>query len=139
LHSTEKEDGFRYLFDRDLARFSAIQRSWLQSGDTVVRYEDLITNGKTAFEHLFCDRLDLPVSPRQVGLAVEACSFEKLHGRKLGQVDEKAHARQGLPGDWKNHFTPALRKDFAQRTGDLLTTAGYEKDDAWLAPDSRAS
>ena len=133
LQSLDKEDGFVHLFDRDLDRFLAIQRSWLDSGDIVLRYEDLIGNDTPSFERLFCDQLELPITPRRVRNAVEACRFEKLFGRKLGEADEKAHARQGLPGDWKNHFTPRLSEEFAKRTGDLLIVAGYETSAAWTA------
>ena len=52
--------------------------------------------------------------------------------RKLGEVDDASHGRQGLPGDWANHFTPALRRRFHEKFGPLLISAGYEKDDQWV-------
>ena len=131
LQACGKEDGLRYLFDRDLARLVEIQRSWLGSGEIVLRYEDLITNDLAGFERLFLEQLALPIPRRHIRAAVEQCRFEKLFGRKLGEVDEKAHARQGLPGDWRNHFTPEISREFLARTGDLLVASGYEKDASW--------
>jgi len=57
-----------------------------------------------------------------------ACAF----GRKLGEEDITSHGRKGTPGDWKNHFTPALRRQFGEKFGDLLIATGYEKDLAWM-------
>ena len=133
LQASTKEEGFIYLFDRDLARLVDIQRSWLGSNEIVLKYEDLILNDVAQFDRLFRDRLGLKIPARHVRSAVAACRFENVFGRKLGQLDEKAHGRQGLPGDWKNHFTPEVRRIFAERTGDLLIAAGYESDDAWVA------
>jgi lipopolysaccharide transport system ATP-binding protein len=132
LQAATKEEGFIYLFDRDLARLVDIQRSWLDSNEIVLKYEDLILNDAAEFDALFRQKLALPVPARHVRSAVAACRFENVFGRKLGQLDEKAHGRQGLPGDWKNHFTPQVRRIFRERTGDLLIAAGYEKDDAWV-------
>jgi lipopolysaccharide transport system ATP-binding protein len=132
LQASTKEEGFVFLFDRDLARFVDIQRSWLESNEIVVKYEDLILDDVAQFDALFRDRLGLKIPARHIRSAVAACRFENVFGRKLGQLDEKAHGRQGLPGDWKNHFTPELRRIFHERTGDLLIAAGYEKDNAWV-------
>jgi hypothetical protein len=131
LATASQEEGFRYLFDRDLDRLVDIQRSWLQAGELVVRYEDMIGAESTVFTKLFIEDLQLPVTPREVEKAVEASSFEKVFRRKLGEVDQKSHGRQGLPGDWKNHFSKGVREEFHKRVGDLLVEAGYEKDDSW--------
>jgi lipopolysaccharide transport system ATP-binding protein len=132
LQSATKEEGFLYLFDRDLARLVDIQRSWLDSQEIILKYEDLILNDAAEFDALFRQKLALPVPARHVRSAVAACRFENVFGRKLGELDEKAHGRQGLPGDWKNHFTANVSRIFRERTGDLLVAAGYEKDDGWI-------
>jgi hypothetical protein len=132
LSTADKDDGFIFLFERDLDRLVEIQRSWLAAGEIVLRYEDLIVNDVVGFTELFLHQLQLPFSEREVRRAVKASRFEAVFKRKLGEVDEKSHGRQGLPGDWKNHFSPRLRQEFQQRTGDLLVAAGYEKDAAWI-------
>ena len=70
--------------------------------------------------------------PRAVERAVEGSRFETVFKRKLGELDEKSHGRQGLPGDWRNHFSPRVRRAFHERAGELLITAGYEKDATWI-------
>jgi lipopolysaccharide transport system ATP-binding protein len=132
LQSASKEDGFLYLIERDLDRLVEIQRSWLAAGELIVRYEDLIRDDVAGFRALFLEKLELPVRARDLDRAVAASRFETVYKRKLGQLDEKSHGRQGLPGDWKNHFPPGARREFHRRAGDLLIAAGYEKDDAWI-------
>ena len=39
--------------------------------------------------------------------------------------------RSGKVGGWKEHFTPAIKDQFKQVTGDLLVRLGYEKDQDW--------
>ena len=132
LQSAEKDDGFLFLFERDLARLVEIQRSWLAAGDIVLRYEELIGNDTAAFRDLFIEKLRLPVTSRAVQRAVEGSRFETVFKRKLGELDEKSHGRQGLPGDWRKHFSPRVRRAFHERAGALLITAGYEKDATWI-------
>lgn len=132
LQGADKEQGFLFLFERDLDRLIEIQRSWLATGDLVVRYEDLIRDDLAGFRTLFLEKLQLPVRARDLARAVAASRFETVYKRKLGQLDERSHARQGLPGDWKNHFPPAVRREFQRRAGDVLIAAGYEADDGWI-------
>jgi lipopolysaccharide transport system ATP-binding protein len=132
LQNVSKDEGFLFLFERDLDRLVQIQRSWLTAGALVLRYEDLIGNDVAAFTDLFLTKLDLPVSVRAVRRAAEASRFEAVFKRKLGEVDEKSHGRQGLPGDWRNHFSRRVRQAFHERTGNLLEVAGYEKDSKWI-------
>jgi len=132
LQSAAKDEGFRYLFDRDLARLMQIQRSWLGAGEIVVRYEDLVRDPQGAFVDLFINKLQLPVREQEVAQAVEKTRFETVFQRKLGELNEQSHGRQGLPGDWANHFSPALRQEFQERVGDLLVLAGYEPNESWV-------
>lgn len=133
LQTASKDDGFLFLFERDLDRLVEIQSSWLSAGELVLRYEDLITGDVEGFTELFVGKLQLPVTPKQVRRAVDASRFETVYKRKLGEVDENSHGRQGLPGDWRNHFSPAVRQAFAARAGDLLIRAGYEQDASWVS------
>ena len=132
LQTAEKDDGLRFLFDRDLERLIELQRSWLDAGEIVLRYEDLIGNDVAGFSDLFIGKLGLPIAPREIERAVAVSRFENVYKRKLGELDEKSHGRQGLPGDWKNHFSPNIRREFHERAGSVLVAAGYEKDDAWV-------
>ena len=131
LQSLDLENGLLYLIERDLDRLVAIQRSWLTAGEVLARYEDLLLDDVAAFESLLLNRLELPVPRRHVQTAVEVCRFDKLSGRQLGENDPAAHERQGLPGDWRNHFSKAVAEAFMAKADDLLVSAGYEADSKW--------
>ncbi|MEU8080689.1 sulfotransferase domain-containing protein [Catellatospora citrea] len=63
-------------------------------------------------------------------LAVDHYTFTRLSDsdRRPGEVDEMNHYRNGVPGDWRNHFTERHRKAFRARYGDLAERLGYAAD-----------
>ncbi|GIF97110.1 sulfotransferase domain-containing protein [Catellatospora citrea] len=63
-------------------------------------------------------------------LAVNHYTFTRLSDsdRRPGEVDEMNHYRNGVPGDWRNHFTERHRKAFRARYGDLAERLGYPAD-----------
>ena len=132
LQSLSVEEGLAHLLEHQLARVAAIQSSWLGTGELVLRYEDLLED-QTLLSDLLLNKLQLPTTPAALARALEKNKFESVFKRKLGEVDEASHGRQGLPGDWKNHFTPALRRRFHEKHGAALIAAGYEKDESWTA------
>jgi hypothetical protein len=126
------EDGLSLVMDdAGMAKTAAIQRSWLGSSETVLRYEDLITNDVPLFTKLFTETLALPVTAADVEKAVVSQRFETVYGRKLGEEDTKSHGRKGTPGDWQNHFTRKLAEKFHGKFGELLIQPGYERDAYW--------
>ncbi|WP_022834891.1 sulfotransferase domain-containing protein [Salisaeta longa] len=63
---------------------------------------------------------------------LEAKSFKKLSGgRARGEEKRSSHYRKGVPGDWANHFTPAVTDAFKARYGDLLVRLGYASNQSW--------
>lgn len=63
---------------------------------------------------------------------LEEKSFENLSGgREKGKEDVTSHYRKGVPGDWANHFTPALKREFKRRFNEVLLKTGYEQDNEW--------
>ncbi|WP_196279134.1 sulfotransferase domain-containing protein [Catellatospora vulcania] len=65
-----------------------------------------------------------------VPLALDHYTFTRLSysDRRPGDVDEMNHYRNGVPGDWRNHFTERHRKAFRARYGDLAERLGYPAD-----------
>jgi len=55
----------------------------------------------------------------------------KAGGRKPGREDQGSHYRKGVAGDWRNHFTPEIEREFKARHGDLVVKMGYETDTNW--------
>ena len=81
---------------------------------------------------LLTQRCPLGVPAEQVRQAVVACRFENLtQGRSRGQEDVASHERKGVAGDWRNHFTDLITREFKSRFGSILIATGYEKDFRW--------
>jgi lipopolysaccharide transport system ATP-binding protein len=114
LQAMDIDGGLLYLIERDLDSLVSFQRSWLTSGEVLVRYEDLSRDSIAEFERLLIERLELPVPRRDVRAAVESCKVE------------------GLPtGEWRKHFTVSVAEAVTAKCGNLLVSAGYEPDSNW--------
>ena len=117
LHERDEEAGLLHLLDARIADIGAIQASWLNQGEIVLRYEDLRENGFELLRDAFIGKLALPVSERALTRAIGCAPIERT--RKTGAVD------------WRRHFTPKIRERFSEQFGRLLIDAGYENDFAW--------
>lgn len=111
------EEGLLQMLDSRIARIAAIQSSWLKQGEIVLRYEQLLEKGPELLRDAFIRRLALPVSEGALKRAILNAPAER--GRRTGAID------------WRKHFTPKVRARFAERFGQVLIDAGYEKDLAW--------
>jgi hypothetical protein len=96
-----------------------------------VRYEELIADEDTGFARIFshyglvgCE-YDLAIS------VARRCSFRAVSGRALGQEDRRSHMRQGIPGDWHQHFSAEHKVRFKQLFPGALAKLGYEMDENW--------
>lgn len=132
LQSCGQSEGFEYLMDNALINQAAIQRSWMGTGEVLLRYEDLLADDLRILSDLFLRQWNFPISEKRLKKAVEASRFETVYKRKLGEEDLSSHGRKGTPGDWRNHFTPENRRKFAEKFGDILVATGYERDHAWV-------
>jgi hypothetical protein len=64
---------------------------------------------------------------------VDCYRFSRLaKGRLPGSEDLSSHFRKGVTGDWVNHFTPRVAKEFHTRWQRLLKGLGYEPDAGWV-------
>ncbi|MDX2224000.1 MAG: sulfotransferase domain-containing protein [Rhodospirillaceae bacterium] len=80
------------------------------------------------------------VADAVIELAVTSGTFAHQSGGSVaeGQHDEApraasptGHLRKGIVGDWRTHFSPAVRRAFHDQVGDLLLAAGFESDPDW--------
>jgi lipopolysaccharide transport system ATP-binding protein len=110
---------------------AAIQRSWVNGPDEVLKYEDLLVRDVEILERVLLGHCRLPSTPEHLRAVVLANRFEAKAGRKPGQEDIRSHQRKGVAGDWRNYFTDKVAKVLKDRYGDLLVAAGYEPDDRW--------
>jgi Sulfotransferase domain len=132
LDERNEEEGMLLLLDEELPRSADIQRSWLEAGEELVRYEDLLEDDLGILEELLLRRCELRVSQERFREIVLANRFERITGgRRLGEEDRSAHERQGAPGDWRNHLTARVKRSFKERYGELLIATGYARDLDW--------
>ncbi len=126
------QDGLAWLMDHaDFHRAAAIQLSWLQCTEPIIRYEDLLQRDEAVLEDLFLHRLRLPVEADRLRSVVRACRFETLTGRYQGEENVHSHNRKGISGDWQNYFGERITTVFKQRYGEHLLATGYEQDLDW--------
>ena len=132
LREVGLEDGLLYVLDEVLPVCGGVQQSWLEAGEELIRYEDLLARDLDILVPLLTEKCPLGLPREQLSEAVVACRFESLTGgRSRGQEDVGSHERKGVAGDWRNHFTDRVKNAFKARYGDLLVATGYEKDHGW--------
>ncbi len=132
LNELDFEDGLRFMMDEILPHWALIQISWLEAGEKLIRYEDLLEHDLEILEPILLDYCQLPVSRGRFEEVVLSNRFDQVAGgRQRGQEDVSAHARKGISGDWRNYFSERIKKAFKARYGGLLVESGYEHDLNW--------
>ncbi|MGB9604345.1 MAG: Wzt carbohydrate-binding domain-containing protein [Bryobacteraceae bacterium] len=132
LWDLEQEDGFIYLMDHFLPDCARIQLSWLEAGEPLIRYEDLLERDVELLSQVLIEHCGLDLVPQRLEQVILANRFEaQTGGRRRGAEDVTAHQRKGVAGDWRNHFTERIKRAFKARYGGLLVATGYENDLNW--------
>jgi hypothetical protein len=72
------------------------------------------------------------IDPWRIETTVEKFSMKRQTGRKPGEEDITQHARKGVVGDWRTHFSRPCAELFNDLAGDALVTLGYEQDRNWV-------
>ena len=133
LQAMDLEEGLLHMIDIWLPDNVRIQESWLDEGESLVRYEDLVEANARDLERLLLETCELGVPRWRLRRAIRSARFERQSGgRSRGEEDIGAHQRKGVAGDWRNYFTPAIKSAFKRsRAGEVLIAAGYERDASW--------
>lgn len=132
LREMDLEPGLMHTLNDWVPANAEIQRSWLESGEPIIRFEDVLGDERGVLEEVLLEQCELGISRRRLRKAIERESFERLSGgRAPGEEDIAAHYRKGVAGDWRNYFNEPLKEAFKERYGDLLVQAGYERDNSW--------
>lgn len=99
---------------------------WLsQPAVHAVRFEDLILDREASLDALLdhlAERGYVHQPPRSRAIEVLSANIAP---RASGTF------RKGEPGEWRQHFTEANKRNFRAATGDLLVRLGYENDSQW--------
>lgn len=132
LNALSMREGFMFILEKWLPTIARIQESWLESGEPLIHYEDLLTNDFEILEPVLIEKCRLPITQSKLKEAILASRFEAItKGRRRGQEDVTSHCRKGVQGDWKNYFDDNIKKAFKNRYQDLLIHTGYEKNNDW--------
>jgi sulfotransferase family protein len=132
LQAKSLEDGLIQTIDQWLGVNARIQQSWIDAGEPVIHYEDLLEHDVEILERVLIDECEYPIPRPRLRRAVETRRFERMSkGRPRGEEDVSAHLRKGVAGDWRNYFTEPVKDVFKERWGPLLVSAGYESDLDW--------
>lgn len=131
LATIDQEQGLIHTIGRlrDHGLFDALA-SWIEvdaPGVLLVRYEDLVGPEAERWWDRLLDHCDVPVAGRERRELLARYSFEALSGRRPGEEDTGSKLRKGVPGDWRSHFTPAVRSAFDDAAPDLIGRAGYQE------------
>jgi hypothetical protein len=134
FRTLEPEEGLDKWMREKLADRVAWIDGWREGMDArlglMIRYEQLLSGPLAGFATI-CRHYEINLSNAQLQRIVEQHSFKKATGRAPGQADATSFNRKGIAGDWRNHFTPALRETFKSLTGEALVRWGYESDSGW--------
>jgi len=132
LNEVDVDQGLLFLMNNWLPDSAAIQQSWLNTNEPLLRYELLLQNDMEIFKEIILKQARIPIPPHLLETAIVASRFENVTGgRQLGQENTNAHERKGIAGDWKNHFSSKIKNEFKHKFGDLLIRSGYETDGSW--------
>jgi hypothetical protein len=90
-----------------------------------VRYEDLSAAPEATLAKVMAF-LDVNATAAFVKKCLGEGSFEKLSGgRRRGDENRASFFRNGLVGDWRNHFTADMNERFLEKAGATLVRLGY--------------
>lgn len=132
LKSLNLNDGLKFMINSNqLEKTIAIQTSWVNSGEKIIKYEDLLINDTQILKNILIDDFQLPISNEKLNEIIIKNKFSNLTGREPGTEDILQHNRKGIKGDWKNYFTSELKELFKQKYGDHLIKTGYENNLNW--------
>ena len=130
LEAMTIEDGLLMLMNEWLPASSRIQQSWVEAGETFIRYEDLLEKDSEILEELLIGTCEIKVTRERLHEIIVENRFENLTGgRKRGEENLIAHERKGISGDWKNYFTPQVTEKFIEQYGKMHLDAGYSFSD----------
>ena len=130
LNELPKEEGLLYLMKTKIQNNHKLQRSWLREEKLLIRYEELIADEFTEFQKIM-NYCEINVSTKYLKDTIHRNSFQICSGRPQGSEDISSHYRKGIAGDWRNHFTDRVTREFKQQFGKTLILTGYEKDMDW--------
>ena len=99
--------------------------------DLEIRYEEMLRGLPQVLTNVF-DHLGVESGTETSQRCAEEVTFEKMTGRRNGEMDATAKQRSGTCGDWKKFFTRRDGEQFHSIAGKELISLGYESQQDWF-------
>lgn len=133
MNLVSKDEGLMFEMKNMGASTTARMKKWNYSDPRIleVRYEDLIEDPDGVFSKMLRHWGVTDENFEECLEITRAHHMTRETGRKIGEVQLGSHMRNGLPGQWKEHFTPDHKAYFKENFGDILIVLGYEKSNDW--------
>jgi hypothetical protein len=132
LSRRDLKSGLMWVIENETQYNADIGRSWAESGEQWIRYEDLLTRDTDLLENALLKKCRLPIKQATLRQAILGCRFDQFSGgRKQGEEDIYSHVRKGVSGDWRLYFTSTVKAAFKERFSHTLIACGYEKNNDW--------
>jgi len=94
-----------------------------------LRYEDLSDDPVRSLDRI-CAFLGASREPLVLEACRDATEFSRLSGgRARGDEDRGSFFRNGMAGDWRNHFDTATERDFCAKAGAVMALFRYGPND----------
>lgn len=134
LNSLDQEEGLAIEIERASGGIFHRMNSWDYEDERFIemKYREVIADEDAAFAAMF-QHYGCNDEAVQTGVEIaRQFSFKNVTKRNVGEKSgKKSHLRSGRPGEWQEHFTPALRTLFEERNAGLLVKLGYETTGNW--------
>lgn len=131
LKDCDVQAGIRYFISKRLPEFAHWMRSWRDNRNKqqslMTSYEAMLEDTEAVVHEIF-QLFGLDADEKKVRQIVDSNSFKNLEVKDRGKT---AFFRKGMSGDWVNHFTPELCREFRKVDGQILIEFGYERDGQW--------
>ena len=121
LRSVSREEGLLAELEFRAPHFESMAAWPARHPDILtLRYEDVVADGERAFAEMASFYGLSPIERRLTGW------FARRYSLARGRAD--AHVRNPAPGQWREVFTPRVRRTFDAAYGALVAQLGYPAD-----------
>ena len=133
VNTLPKEEGMMFeMQNKGVETMNKMRRwSYINPLFLEIRYEDLIADPDAVFTKMFQHWGVTPENLTECLNISRDNHMTQMTGRKVGEEQAGSHMRNGLPGQWKQHFSEVHKTYFKEHFGDILIHLGYEKSNDW--------
>ena len=124
----------RFFDDESIEKWAANWKETVcdvKQFDLEIRYENMLAEMPSVLTDVF-KTIDVDCSEKIGHQCADSVTFEKMTGRRPGEMDATAKQRYGTSGQWSDFFTRRDGELFHATAGDQLISLGYVADNNWF-------